>query len=601
MKNGIKLTLSSLSGCFPAWALVAVVAITIGCSDNGSISTATIAQTAPTAEVDDTPPTIPQEPDSPTTDNPTDPVSTPSVPNNGSAEDTAAARFLAQATFGTTLEDIESVKTLGVEGWLDNQFQLPGSSHLVYAQANGNTSNAEARINKWWLDAIDGDDQLRLRVAFALSQIFVVSDVQQTLGNAQHGLANYYDVLLKNAFGNFRTLLEEVTLHPVMGVYLSMLQNGKADPTTNTRADENFAREVMQLFTIGLHELNNNGTRKLRNGRPIPTYTQKDISEYARVFTGWSYANTDRWDADPLSQFADFLNPMVPYPDFHDTAEKTLLNGVVSPAGLNSQEDLAIALDSLFNHPNVGPFIAKQLIQKLITSNPTADFVQRIATVFNNNGAGVRGDLKAVVQAIYVDNEARNGHTIVPNFGKLREPLLRMTHLWRAFDAQYAEGSNVYSTNAPQLKNVAETLGQTPLGASSVFNFYQPNYAPLGALRNAELVAPEAEIYTENYVLSTNSYISTYIHKFYTAGADEVGAQFLTFIDIEAQTVKAIDPNQLLDELDLVLMSGQMPIDVRTILAEHMTALPEDLSGRAQRVKDGISLIMTLPSYLVQK
>ncbi len=516
-------------------------------------------------------------------------------------EDTAAARLLAQATFGATLDKINRVKALGIEGWIDNQFTLTGSSHLRYAQNNGNASNAEARINKWWLDSIEGEDQLRHRVAFALSQIFVVSDVQQTLGNAQLGLADYYDTLRKQAFGNYRELLEEITLSPVMGVYLSMLQNAKADPATNTRADENFAREVMQLFTIGLHELNIDGTQKLQRGLPIATYTQADVAEYARVFTGWSYANTDRWDAKPLSQYADFLNPMVPYPEYHDTDEKQLLRGVASPAGLTAEEDLQIALDSLFNHPNVAPFISKQLILHLVTSNPTPAYVARVATVFNDNGAGVRGDLKAVVRAILLDTEARNGHTSVPDFGKLREPILRLTHLWRAFDAQYAKGANVYSTNAPQLKNVSETFGQTPLGASSVFNFFHPDYAPLGPLRDAGLIAPEAEIYSENYVLSTNTYISTYIHKFYDAGNDQTGATFQTYLNIEPQTSKAADPDALLDELDLVLMSGQMPSQVRTILLEHMIDLPDDLTGRSQRVRDSISLIITSPSYLVQK
>lgn len=518
------------------------------------------------------------------------------------ANDESSARLLAQASFGPTLADISNVKRLGIEGWVQNQLDLPGTSHLAYSdQNNGSPSNPEVRVEKWWLDAIESEDQLRGRVAFALSEIFVVSDVQQTLGNAQLGLTNYYDMLRRNAFGNFRQLLEDVTLSPVMGVYLSMLQNARADPLSNTRADENFAREVMQLFSIGLHELNIDGTRRLSNGNPIPTYSQEDVSEYARVFTGWSYAGTDRWDARPLSRYANFLEPMVPYPDYHDTGEKTLLGDTVIPAGLSAEEDLAMALDSLFLHPNVGPFIAKQLIQRLVTSNPTPGYVKRVALKFNDNGLRVRGDLKAVVKAILMDREARTGHETVTDFGKLREPLLRMTHLWRAFDGQYAEGTGRYATNSPQLKNVSSVFGQSVLNSSSVFNFFHPDYAPLGVLRDRGLVAPESELYTESYVLSANSYINTYIHRFYDDGNNTGGVQFLSYLNIRPQVSLAADAEALLDQLDLLLLSGQMSDGMREILVDHIEALPENAAGRASRVLDSISLIMASPSYLVQK
>ena len=581
--------------CYRSCLLVTGLAILIACGDSNQ-SNATDTGSDSLA----TPPTE-QDLTTDQTGSSLNPI-LPIGPANIQVADMDAARLLAQASFGSNLESISQVKALGAEAWIDDQFTKTGSSHLAYARSNGNSSsNSEARIHKWWLDAIDAEDQLRGRIAFALSQIFVVSDIQQTLSNAQLGLAGYYDMLRRNAFGNYRTLLQDVTTSPVMGVYLSMLQNARANPQTNTRADENFAREVMQLFSLGLHELNIDGTPKIENGRPIPTYTQADVGEYARVFTGWSYANTDQWNAQPLSRHADFLNPMVPYPDFHDVGEKRLLSGIVSPAGLSAEEDLQIALDSLFNHPNVGPFIGKQLIQRLVTSNPSPAYVARVATVFNNNGAGVRGDLKAVVKAILMDVEARNGHNTVTNFGKLREPALRLTHLWRAFDATFADGATSYTTNAPTLNNASSTFGQSVLGASSVFNFFHPDYSPLGPLRDSSIVSPESEIYTENYVSASNTFISTYIHKFYHAGAGERGATFQTYINIEPQTNKASDPIALLDELNLVMMSGQMTDDVRSILLDHMQALPNDLSGRAQRVKDSISLIMTLPGYLVQK
>ena len=514
----------------------------------------------------------------------------------------SAARLLAQSTFGTTREDIARVESLGINGWVEDQFTKTSGAHLAHLlDNNGSTSNAEGRISKWWEDAIDGEHQLRGRVAFALSQIFVVSDVQQTLGNAQLGLAHYYDILSEHAFGNYRDLLEDVTLSPVMGVYLSMMQNAQADPATNTRADENFAREVMQLFSIGLHELNIDGTLKLSDGEPIPTYTQADVGEYARVFTGWGYGDTDRWNASPASQYANFLIPMEAFPEYHDSAEKRLLNDVVVPAGQTAEQDLKIALDSLFEHPNVGPFIAKQLIQRLVTSNPTPAYVARVARWFTNNGTGVRGDLEAVVRAILLDNEARYGHETIENFGKIREPVLRLSHLWRAFDAQFGEGLNTYSTNAPQLKDISSTFGQNVLGAASVFNFFHPDYAPQGALREVGLTAPEAEIYTENYVLATNGFINTFIHKFYTAGDSGSGAQFLTHINISDQANLAADTDALLDELDLVLMSGQMRSDMRIVLKNHLDALPDTPEGRAQRALDGISLIMASPAYLIQK
>jgi len=518
------------------------------------------------------------------------------------ANDATAGRLLAQASFGATEEEIDRVKALGIDGWVDNQMTLDSGPQLEYLQATGASgSNSADRIAKWWHDAIDGEDQLRGRVAFALSEIFVVSDVQQTLGNAQLGLADYYDRLREHAFGNYRDLLGDITLHPVMGVYLSMMQNAKADPATNTRADENFAREVMQLFSIGLHDLNIDGTEILSGGNPIPSYTQADVREYARVFTGWGYGDTDRWDAPPASQFANFLIPMEAFPEYHDTGEKRLLNGVVVPAGLTAEEDLDIALDSLFNHPNVGPFISKQLIQRLVTSNPSPAYVGRVARRFNDNGSGVRGDLGAVVRAILLDDEARYGHERIEHFGKIREPILRLSHLWRAFDAQFADDEVNYTTNAPTLNGISSVFGQTPLGSASVFNFFHPDYAPLGEIRDLGLVAPEAEIYTENFVLTGHLFMNTYIHKFYKTDEGESGVQFLTYIYVQDQVTKAQEIEDWLDELDTVLLAQQMSPEMREILKEHMEALPDDSDGRVQRVLDGISLVMASPAYLVQK
>jgi len=331
------------------------------------------------------------------------------------ASSAAAARLLAQATFGATTEDIAEVQRLGIEGWVDDQFTRQGGSHLEYVQNHpGSGSLSGPRQHKWLIDAIDGDDQLRQRVAFAYSEIFVTSDLSQTLDREQYAMTNYYDILLNNAFANYRDLLEDVTLSPIMGIFLSMLQNGQGDPATNTRADENFAREVMQLFSIGLYQLNLDGSiRRDGNGEPLPAYTQQDVEEYARVFTGWSYAGTDRFDHEPADRNTNKFLPMEPFPGFHDLGSKNLLRGAVSPAGISAEEDLANALDSLYNHPNVGPFIGEQLIKRLVTSNPTRAYVRRVASAFNNNGSGVRGDMQAGVRAIFEPSMC-NEEEIVP-------------------------------------------------------------------------------------------------------------------------------------------------------------------------------------------
>ena len=517
-------------------------------------------------------------------------------------ESEAAARLLAQATFGATLADIAAVERLGIEGWVDDQFTRQGEPYLDYVRTIPGTSSLTGpRHDIWMIDAIDGDDQLRQRVAFAYSQILVVSDVSQNLDRAQYAMTNYYDILRNNAFGNYRDLLEEVTMSPVMGLYLSMLQNAQGDLSSNTRADENFAREIMQLFSIGLYELNLDGSiRRDANGDPLPAYTQQDVEEYARVYTGWNYADADRWDRSPDSGL-DMIQPMKPFPGFHDLGSKNLLRGVVSPAGISPEQDLDIALDSLFNHPNVGPFIGKLLIKRLVTSNPTPAYITRVASVFNNNGSGVRGDMQAVIRAILLDVEARSGHVIVPNFGKIREPLIRWTHLWRAFNVQRGNDTtfNRYITGSPYLTSASAFLGQQVLGANSVFNFFSPDYAPLGSIREAGLTAPEAQIYTDANILSTTSKLSGLAH-FYYQGGDE-NTRNDSYIDISAEMVLAADPEALIERLDLLLMSGQMSTGMRTVLVNHMNNLPADEAGRSLRVRDALVLIMASPQYLVQK
>jgi uncharacterized protein (DUF1800 family) len=382
--------------------------------------------------------------------------------------DKNAARFLAQATFGPTSDDILNLVNLNdYDSWLETQAALPASYHLakVKAAAPDGFDAQQARYPVWWEAVMDAEDQLRQRVAFALSEILVVSDKPDALINHGNMLAAYYDILVSHAFGNFRDLLEAVTVSPAMGIYLSMLGN----ETSQNRADENYAREIMQLFTIGLVQLNQDGTPVLDNdGKQIPTYSQSDIANLAKVFTGWSWDRPE-YDPGPIDGWWPDLGrmeiPMKAFEDHHDPVSKTFL-GTTLPEGQTSRQDLDVAMDTLFNHPNIGPFIGRRLIQRLISSNPTNGYISRVAAVFNDNGFGVRGDLKAVVKTILLDPEARSDSMAEsPDFGKLREPILRFSHLWRAFRVQDPILMNHYDNLMSQ---------HSALTAKSVFNFFRP-------------------------------------------------------------------------------------------------------------------------------
>ena len=429
----------------------------------------------------------------------------------------AAARFLIQAAFGPdgvkpsdsngVPQNVADVIQLGFAGWIDDQFARPVCKlepFVNYAASAGilNGDNIKKQT-AWWNRAmgvtkIRPDDAntvqpdfLRQRIGFALSQLFVVSDRPETLAVQPGGLANYYDMLLNDAFGNFRTLLFDVTLHPVMGVYLSHLLNKKA--ANNIFPDENYAREVMQLFSIGLWKLNQDGTRQLDGqGQPIPTYNNSNITEFARVFTGLGYAGNPSYSLYPQN----FLAPMKLWDTYHDCNAKTLLNGVTLPARTPSNPDVGTAtladingaIDCLFNHPNVGPFVGRQLIERLVTSNPSPAYISRVAAAFADNGQGVRGDMKAVIKAVLLDTEARDPAMMSNStFGKLREPFLRCVNLAHAFNASAQSG--YYALDAFYLDHVEE-----PMRSPSVFNFYQPSYSPPGMLNEAGLFAPEFQI-----------------------------------------------------------------------------------------------------------
>lgn len=502
-----------------------------------------------------------------------------------------AARFLTQATFGPTGSDINNLSnSLNVQGysqWLDSQFSANPSLHRPQLEGAGFVLTAATQADRqevWWRYAVTAPDQLRQRVAFALSEILVTSDVNSQLNDLPLVLAEYYDILVRDAFGNYRQLLQDVTLSPAMGIYLSHLRNDKPDPATGRRPDENFAREAMQLFSIGLRQLNLDGSFKLdTNNQPIPTYDQNTIENFARVYTGWTWADSSNFYASGKS-----YAPMKAYEDHHDTNAKTLLNGLSVAAGQTAAQDLKAALDNIFNHPNVAPFISRRLIQKLVTSNPSPAYIQRVAQVFENNGSGVRGDLKAVVRAILLDSEAR----ALPSgsFGKLREPVLRLTAVWRAFNASASNSKYAYP-------NPERDWGQAALRSPSVFNFFSPDYKAPGEIAKANLNSPEFQLQTESPSMVMINAMTHFVRNGYQGAAGTNSSSVL--INISNEKSLAANPTNLADSLNLSLMEGQMSSNMRTALINYLNTVPA--GDGTQRAVDAIFLVATSPEFSVQK
>lgn len=516
------------------------------------------------------------------------PSSSPALSNPLTAPQTS--RFLTQATFGPRQQDIDQLSATGYDAWLTNQFNTPATLQLPkLIAASSNPADRNPRMEIWWNTVVNGPDQLRQRVAFALSEIFVVSDQSDAVAEEVRGIAYYHDLLAQDAFGNFRTLLEDVTLSPAMGLYLNMQGNQKPDPANNIHADENYAREVMQLFTIGLVQLNQDGTVKTDGqGNPIPTYQQADVSGLARVFTGWSWNSADFFNGP-----ANNTTQMVPFAAYHDTNAKTIVGGV-QIAGGDARSELKVALDTLFNHPNVGPFIGRQLIQRLVTSNPSPAYVARVAQVFADNGQGVRGDMRAVVRAILLDTEARSDANVSSaSFGKLREPLLMVSHLWRAFNASAANGR--YGFWYPESE-----IGQAPFSAPSVFNFFNPRYAPAGAIQQAGLVAPEFQRVNAASVTLINNFFSDRIYGHDLGNPSAQPSDIMLNLDPLRSLATASDPGPLVDRLNLLLMSGQMSATMRQTLVNYLNGVDASDRGTA-RILEAAFLIMTSSQYQIQK
>lgn len=510
----------------------------------------------------------------------------------GPNSDAEAARFLAQASLGVTPADIATVRALGYEGWLRAEMARPiSASNWDWLMARGYDVNLEARNSAIGVDAqvwqrlMTAPDALRQRVALAWSEIFVVGVDGVNGPFRQFRMAAWWDLLVTHAFGDFRTFLEAVTLNPSMGSYLNTAGNQREDVATGRLPDENYAREVMQLFTIGLDELRPDGTRKPGpDDGPLETYGPEEVSNLARVFTGW---NLDRSGGTNSLEFA--RRPMVLNSALHSTLEKRFL-GTVIPAGTAGRESLRIALDTLANHPNVGPFLGRQLIQRLVTSNPSPGYVGRVAAVWANNGQGRRGDLAAVVRAVLLDDEARDPARVGdPQWGKLREPILRAVHWARSFGATSLGGEWALGN----LSDPARGLGQSPLRSPSVFNFFRPGYVPVGTtLAALGAVAPEFQIAHES---SVAGYINT-MQTLVSSTHRDVRSDYAQELPL------AGDVDALLDRVDLLLCARQLSSTTRATVRGALAAMPATSdTQRRSRVQAAVLLVMASPDYLVQK
>jgi uncharacterized protein (DUF1800 family) len=509
-----------------------------------------------------------------------------------------AVRFLEQSTFGPTESLVLSVQDAGFPAFLESQFATPPSSLGTYpvilessavvcpptAPSNcyrDNFTSFQPSV-QFFRNALSGNDQLRQRVGFALSQIFVVSDEEVM---SAYGMADYQQLLLADAFGNFRQILQDVTLSPAMGRYLNMVNNDKANPTAGTHPNENYARELLQLFSIGLVQLNADGSVVTdTNGQPVPTYDQSVVDGYAAVFTGWTYPTVPGATLQKHNP-TYYQGPMEPFQSNHDVTAKTLLNGAVIPAGQPAATDLGGALDLLFNHPNVGPFIGKQLIQFLVTSNPSPAYVARVSAVFANNGAGVRGDMQAVVQAILLDTEARGVVQTGTTYGKLREPALFAANLARALAVQ---SDGVY------LRNASVSMEEAVYEAGSVFNFYSPNYA----LAGTPLVSPPSTLLDSSSVMVRSNFVNALLFNTIAPDATIPGSTGTT-APLTAFWTSASDAGALADRLNALLMHGTMSSGMRQAVLDAVNAIPA--SDAVDRVRAAAYVIGTSAQYQVEQ
>ncbi len=505
--------------------------------------------------------------------------------------DAQASRFLAQASMGANRAEMSKVQSQGYAAWIDAQLALPVTNSrydwLVAKGFNNITyQNSESGFDASnWKKLITAPDTLRQRVMMALSEITVAA-IDGLIGSGWRAFtaATYLDLLEANAFGNYRTLLGKISMSVPMGEFLTFRGNVKYNATTGALPDENYAREVIQLFSIGLLKLNLDGTPLQVNGAQVETYTLSDITGLARIFTGWDFDMQGQTNATPA-----FVNrPMAQVASRHETGASTFL-GTTIPAGLNGLDSLNQALDWIFSHANVAPFISKQLIQKLVTSNPSSAYVTRVATVFNNDGSGVKGNLSAVIKTILLDSEARSDSSASTTFGKQREPMLRFVAWARAFNANSATDAwAIGDTSDP-----ASRLGQSPLRSPTVFNFFRPGYVPPNsAIGTAALVAPEFQLTNESSVVGYVNYMQNAVSR----GVGDVLADYSTLLPL------ADNAASLLNEINLVLAAGQLSSATLTLLTTAVGSMPSGTDPvRLNRIYAALTLVLAAPEFIILK
>ncbi len=553
----------------------------------------------------------------------------PTVPDTSLLASYDSARFLQHAQFSSTEAEISAVKSQGASAWLDAQMALNSSTggydwlmQRGYGVVDKNKFyEMEYQSNYMaWYQIMAAPDGVRRRMALALSEFFVVSGAGVgTISWPMFAMGAYWDVLCKNAFGNFRTLLEDITLNIAMGEYLNTLGNQKEDAASGRLPDENYAREVMQLFSIGLLQLNLDGTPKLgANSQPIETFTQSDVSNLARVFTGYESDNSEGFSQSAVAPTHSLRNvgytrrPMVLNASRHSTLRADFLGAVVD-AGTDGKTSLKIALDTLFNHPNVGPFFGRQMIQRLICSDPSPAYVARVASVFNNNGKGVRGDLAAVFKTILLDTEATSAAGLtLTTFGKLREPMVRTAQWARTFKATSLKGT--WKIGNPNYSAV-DALGQSPLQAPSVFNFFRPGYVPPStAMAFSKATAPEFQLVNESTTASYINYLQNFLYQGMWVRAPELitspdnatptdGPDIVP--DYSAELALVGNPSGLINRLNLLLCAGQLSPETVAMMVNALSSDATTLNGpdNAKRsyVAKAIMFVMCCSEYLVQK
>ncbi|MBU6169741.1 MAG: DUF1800 family protein, partial [Bacteroidetes bacterium] len=523
-------------------------------------------------------------------------------------------RLMRQATLGVNFNDMKEFVKMTPEKWIDEQLKVPSPNMLEktslmrkesrdYVISLGYDFKDDTVLTRaeyfnlaWWRHNLENQDYLKQKLAYVYSQIFVISSVVD-VGEFAHGMASFYDILLKNTSGNFKELLLGISLHPSMGFYLSHFNNSKSIPERNIHPDENYAREIMQLFTIGLHQLNIDGSLKRDSlGNPIPTYSQKDIKELAKVFTGLSAGKSGNFERGN-ARFGmnvygtDFSVPMAMYDDWHESGTKSFLNTTI-PAGQKGMKDIEMAIDHIFRHPNVGPFIGKQLIQKLVTSNPSPAYIKKVAETFNDNGKGVRGDMAAVFKAILLHPEARSCESLMsPAQGKLQEPMVRLMERTRNYKIIPDANNKIYTDGGDSRWRFDQNI----LSAPNVFNFYLPTYSPLGALRSNNLLGPEFQMHNStssirwaNSVMSPD-WLMNYYWRMQREG----------FYEIELSDLYpyANDTEALINQFDKRFTRGQLTLRTRRLMKYNM----ERNLNTKNRIHSSLGILLLSPEYNILK